>query len=74
VSDELRERAVAILESVNGCKEHASDIRQEDIAEVVAAHSDDYREHADTDGIALVRLTSGDYAVLTEWGDSSGHG
>lgn len=71
--DTKMDDALAILGGANACSEHRTDIEEKDLEEVLAAayHEGDC---AESNGIALVRLKNGQYAVIEEWEDTSGHG
>lgn len=61
-----------ILRRANSCDDHHTGIEEHDIADVVAAY--DNEEGWGTEGVALVHLRDGEFAVIEEWSDSTGHG
>lgn len=63
--------ARTILGQVNNCSDHTSDIREDEIADVVGAWNNGDDE---SESVALVVLRGGGYAVLEESADYTGHG
>lgn len=66
--------ALDVLEGANMCADHATDITPADIAEVIGAEMNRDGGWAESYGFAFVRLTNGQFAVFSEWEDTSGHG
>lgn len=73
---------LAVMEAVNQCGEHQSDLTEDEIVEVIASRQWCYcerrggrrcRSYCDTNGAAVYRLRDG-FATATEWSDSTGHG
>lgn len=71
------ENVRSIIAGANECAEHAVTAPPEDQwarIEAVAVMDFDSSCYAETDGIALVSLKSGQAFVVWEWQDTSGHG
>lgn len=62
-----------VLEGANACGEHHSGIVEEDIDREVASFYYD-GDFSESQGVALVELKNGQFAVIEEWEDTTGHG
>lgn len=76
---DVMEEALAVLHSAN-CEDHTTDVIAEDVAEALVAarwcacFPQDCGTYCDTYGCAIVRLKDGQFAVIDESSDTSGHG
>ena len=78
-----RELDLSVLHAANGCSDHVTDVKDDEVADVLitgqwCSCEEDGRKacgsYCDSSGVAIYRLCDDSYAVVTEWGDTTGHG
>ena len=62
-----------VLAGANACQEHYTGIEESDVEQSIAAVYND-GDWSESDGVALVELKNGQYAVIEQWEDTTGHG
>lgn len=62
-----------VLEGANACQEHYTGVEEDDVERSIASVYNE-GDYAESDGVALVELKNGQFAVIEQWEDTTGHG
>jgi hypothetical protein len=66
------------VDAIRSCGDHPianlTDSVLASVVEVLDCYIEEAEDYEDTKGRVVVRLSSGQYGVFSEWSDSSGHG